>query len=477
MGNLSSINHVVVVMLENRSFDCMLGTLKPKSPDFEGLDGTETNPDAAGMPVGVWNRPGSDKATMSIPNPDPGELFTDMNQQLFGVRDVPVPTPTPFMQGFVQNYLAQAATDPSQSYTANHVMHYFTPEQVPVISQLARSFAVCDQWHASAPCQTWPNRFFVHTGTANGYENNDPPHFTYEMDTIFNRLEEKHLPWKIYFHDMPQSLTLTKLWEHLDHFRLYAEFHHDARNGSLPAYSFIEPRYFADTSLPNDQHPPHIVTLGEQLIADVYNSLRSGPDWQSTLLVITYDEHGGCFDHVAPPKATPPGSATAPFNFDRYGVRVPAVIVSPFVPPGLVLRSSTGIPFDHTSIIATLCRRFSLPFLSARDAAAPDLDEALNLPTTTNLGPARVEALPYVPSPAELAAALMAELNDQQRALVNLAAHLPATVATGDFATFIRSYLDHIRAGASGTPTTGISDVSGALALIRSRIANLFSAL
>src|SRR6516164_9079045 len=155
MSQLQSINHIVVLMLENRSFDCLLGTLYPTSNSFEGLNGTEQNPDASGTPVVVWNSPGTDETTMRIPNPDPGELWTDINMQLFG-NPAPTPSQTATMVGFVQNYLAQQQL----TYDPKSVMHYFAPAQVPVLSQLAQKFAVCDRWFASAPCQTWPNRWF-----------------------------------------------------------------------------------------------------------------------------------------------------------------------------------------------------------------------------------------------------------------------------------------------------------------------------
>ena len=393
MPSLDQIEHVVVLMLENRSFDSMLGFLYPKSPGFDGLTGTEFNLDATGTPVPVWNSPGSDRQTLSIPDPDPGELFTDINTQLFEAAAKPPPGQTPSMGGFAKNYVAQP--NPSGDiYVTKNVMHYFTPEQVPVISRLARQFAVSDRWFASAPCQTWPNRFFVHTGTADRYENNDPPHLP-GVDTIYNRFEAVgNENWKIYFHDIAQSKTLTKLWLLADHFHFYEQFQLDAKSGTLPAYSFIEPRYFTDLALPNDQHPPHVVTLGEQLIADVYNQLRNGPAWTKTMLIITYDEHGGCYDHVPPPAAVSPEKpdANQTFGFDRYGVRVPAVIVSPFVPQGTVLRPPGNIPFDHTSILATLRKRFSLGApLTDRDAQAPDLASALTLSAPTDLGPQRLD--------------------------------------------------------------------------------------
>lgn len=431
MGSLNKIDHIVVLMLENRSFDCMLGRLYPTSAGFDGLQGNETNPDTSGAPVEVWSGAGTTPDIMRTPDPDPGELWTDMNLQIFGTGDVS-PLPEATMKGFVRSYQQQTA-QPPESYKPASVMHYFTPEQVPVISRLARQFAVSDRWHASAPCQTWPNRFFAHTATANGYVNNEPPHFPYEMPTIFNRFDAIGMAegWKVYFHDMPQSLTLAELWLHLDRFRFYDEFRQDAQRGTLAPYSFIEPRYFADTALPNDEHPPHIVTLGEQLIADVYNCLRNGPAWSKTLLIITYDEHGGCFDHVAPPPATPPSLVpTQPFNFDRYGVRVPAVLVSPYISPGTVLRPDGPTPFDHTSIIKTLRLRFGLgPALTRRDEAAPDLDGALPLAEPENPGPSSIDVPPYVPSPAEVAVARQRPPNDMQKALLHLAAHLPDSAA------------------------------------------------
>ena len=183
MGTLDNIQHVFVLMLENRSFDSLLGTLYPKSDGFNGLSGTESNPDVDGTPVPVWT--GGDGTPMNIPDPDPGELWSDINTQLFGQPDAPDPSLAPTMNGFVLNYQNQAKQS-SVGYIANRVMHHYSPEQVPVISALARQFAVSDCWHASAPCQTWPNRFFVHTGTANGYENNSPAHVSYEMPTIFS---------------------------------------------------------------------------------------------------------------------------------------------------------------------------------------------------------------------------------------------------------------------------------------------------
>ncbi len=426
------INHVVVLMLENRSFDCLFGGLYPKTPDFDGLQGNESNLDRAVVPVPVWNSPGTARPTMKIPDPDPGELWTDMTTQIFGQNPPPAGAEAA-MSGFVRNYQDQAAQHPGSIYDPRAVMHHFVPEQLPVLSKLARQFAICDRWHASAPCQTWPNRFFVHAATAGGYENNEPGHVPFAMPTIFTRFDAHQIDngWKIYFHDVAQAWALSDLWPHKNRFHLYSQFHVDARTGALPAYSFIEPRYFADFTLPNDGHPPHAMTLAEQLVADVYNILRASPLWVQTLLVVTCDEHGGCYDHVPPPGAVPPDDLWQqrgrPFAFDRYGVRVPAVLVSPYIRQGTVLRPPHGSPpFDHTSIISTLRRRFNLgPALTHRDAAAPDLYGVLALMDPANMGPPKLDALPFAPVPQEVSAAQRAQPNGMQQALHLMTYQLP----------------------------------------------------
>ena len=233
------------------------------------------------------------------------------------------------------------------------------------------------------------------------------------MDTVFNRLSDANQEWRIYFHDMPQTMTLAKIWGDMftSHFLDFADFVQAAAAGTLPAYSFIEPRYFADlfgSTIPNDEHPPHNVAYGEQLIAAVYNAVRGGPGWKQTLLVVTYDEHGGCYDHVVPPVAIPPDStAAAAFDFGYFGVRVPAVIISPHVPAGSIIRPPPpGLtPFDHTSIAATLRKLFGIKSLTKREEKAPILVDALEAfhIGPDNDGPASITAPAAPPTPGQLA--------------------------------------------------------------------------
>lgn len=436
----ADIQHIVVLMLENRSFDCMLGRLYPGDPGFLGLTLNESN--FYGMNYGVWNDPQLTAAIACTPDPDPGESFADMNVQLFGAGGRVANAPAT-MSGFALNYAQQPAgagwRDPGA------VMHYFTPDQAPVLSGLARSFGVCDEWFASAPCQTWPNRFFAHTGTSLGYVDNDEFPIPFRGASLLRQLEDRGVSWRVYFHDMPQSILLADVWAcALLRYRRFSQFLADAHVGALPSYSFIEPGYFADGfigSIPNDQHPPHNVLYGEQLIAQVYNAVRSSPCWEKTLLIITYDEHGGCFDHVPPPSAvTPDGIVNneQKFAFDSYGVRVPAVIVSPYVPPGSKIHrvandAGQAMPFDHTSIIKTVHQVFGVTqCLTKRDEAAPSVLAALTLAGPNNDGPLSVQALLGTPNLTQVTGRAQAAPNGMQASLAAAAAYLPAVAPASD---------------------------------------------
>jgi phospholipase C len=355
-----NIQHLVVLMLENRAFDHMLGFLKNSNPNIDGLTGTEWNPSNPLNPT--------DHITVSptaefVLDPDPGHSLPDTNTQLFSSLSGPPPVGAS-NAGFIWDYSQQhpAPVDPTI------IMKCFDPAKLPVLTTLAQEFAVCDAWFSSVPGPTWPNRFFAHAATSKGFITNSQFN-NYDMPTIFESLAAQGLTWRDYYHDFSQTWSLQRLQTPANriNFKSFGRFKSDAQNGTLPNYAFIEPKYFSFFGQANDQHPPHDMRAGEKLIARVYEALRHSPQWPNTMLVVTYDEHGGTYDHVLPPAATPPDANTSQFAFDRYGVRVPAVIVSPFVPAGTVLHDL----FDHTSIPATLAGLFTLPaFLTARDAAA-----------------------------------------------------------------------------------------------------------
>jgi len=420
MSNLSSIEHIVVVMMENRSFDNLLGWLydaqnppqlnipAQNPPTFEGLAGNTYYNVFNNTSVPVIHPPTAWPPANNpnvVPTPDPHEEFEYVTNQIFGTK-TPGPNDLPNMSGFLQDY----STVPGVGNTADQIMQTYGPKDANVINDLARNFAVCDHWFASVPSQTWPNRAFFHTGSSDGHIDNDD-YELYDILTIFNVLETHGKTWGV-FHDTTfiPSLTLSQFLGQLGdldgNFHKYSEFRKRCQATDtptahkLPAYSFIEPRFMPELGLfeidyPSDYHPPHNICRGEQFLADVYQSVASSPYRDKILLVITFDEHGGCYDHVAPPSGAVapepwPKSRDGKFNFDRYGVRVPTILISSYIQPGTVFRAAPGEqPYDHTSMLATLRDWLSLandpkkPFLpSPRITNAPTLDRVLTLDET-----------------------------------------------------------------------------------------------
>jgi phospholipase C len=393
-GNqLSSVQHIVQLMLENRSFDHMLGFLYPNKTGpngvpFEGLAGTESNLDGNGTAVTVYQIDASQPGAYFMPGADPGEGYANTNSELFGTGKPPVP-PVATNSGFVANFAAAITFDEQTrrtvlaGTTASDIMGIFPPAALPVLSGLARGFAVCDHWFSSVPTETFPNRAFACAGTSQGHMNDSTSSYT--VQSIFGLMTAHGLSWKIYGYDAepltrgnyPDTISAPDTW-----FGKFADFQADAAAGRLAQYSFLEPSW---GSTGNSQHPNYDVALGEVLIQQVYQALRSGPGWAQTLLIITYDEHGGCYDHVPPPTgAVPPDNSVGEFGFGftRFGVRVPAVLVSPLIAAGTVFRVPAGtMPIDHTSVLKTIEARWGLPALTARDAAAPGLGNVLTLAT------------------------------------------------------------------------------------------------
>jgi phospholipase C len=276
-------------------------------------------------------------------------------------------------------------------------MGMYAPETLPVLSGLAKGFAVCDRWFASVPTQTFPNRAFAVAGTSLGYTDNSARSTpAFDTDSVFGRLSDKGQTWTIYGYSR-RPLTANDFRDTVHPGpggtvnSGFDKFQSDAASGQLASFSYIEPEWAThrtgdhDFQVENDQHPVSNLAVGEKLIHDVYSALRSNHAvWEKSLLIITYDEHGGTYDHVPPETgATPPDDHTRGpnfFDFTRFGVRVPAVIVSPMIPAGSVFRAPTGSPpYDHTSIIATLRARFNLDPLGKRDAVAPHLGPILSL--------------------------------------------------------------------------------------------------
>ncbi len=374
-------------MLENRSFDHLFGFLTIDQPAvrgdrIDGLTGFETNVNLDGTHVEVSD----DAAYAGDFRVDPGHHFPDVNIQLFE-RD-PVPDgAVPTMGGFVRSYGHQPGNhdDPAR---AARIMKGFAPGRLPVLTGLAREFAVCDRWFSSVPGPTLPNRAFAHAATSLGHVDMNPVAY-FNVRTLYEALDDRQVTSRIYsFDGNSLAFTFRSLFQSGNRFLgTFNDFLDDLDGDDLPSYCFIEPRFndwYDDANhlyyVASDQHPDNNVLAGDNLIADVYEALRASDYWTSSLLVIVYDEHGGFFDHVRPPDGVPSpdqASEQAEFTFTRLGVRVPAVLVSPWIAPGAIVHTR----LEHASLAATARALLAprMPHLTARDAAAETFTDVLTL--------------------------------------------------------------------------------------------------
>jgi phospholipase C len=399
LPGIQKLQHVVVLMMENRSFDHMLGALHAQNAAIDGITGIpghESNPDTTGVQVPAL--PQADFQGQL--DPDPDHHFPAVDLQIFGgVTTAQNPNRTPNMQGFVKSYYNQ-----QRNVDHSHkIMYYFTPDNLPVLTNLAMEFAVFNRWFASIPGPTLCNRAFAHYGTSFGQVGMDLFYIGKQYKSIYERMKAAGHAVKLFnFDEASSSLEVVNLLQSQpDLFGTFDDFLTACDRGLLPQYSFIEPNY-KDHDAPDggmlfasDQHPDNDVRAGEQFIAKVYNKIRNNPAlWESTALLIVYDEHGGIYDHVPPPSCVPDDTPAQPkdtgtpdpFYFDRLGVRVPAILISPWVPKGIVIDEV----FDHASIPATVTDFFIGPYspVSPREKAANTFLDRLTLDTMRDDCPA-----------------------------------------------------------------------------------------
>ncbi|MFT5823752.1 MAG: phospholipase C [Crocinitomix sp.] len=367
-----------------------------------------------------------------MPKKDPGEGFANTNFQLFGAGQAPYPKGISNNQGFVRDFEnsinnekleeKEEKDDPllihkkKKASNSNHekyhsedykkwykssppsghtsevpdlmtvqskdIMGVYTSDMLPVLSGLAKGYAVCDHWYCSAPTETLPNRAFTHMGTSQGYLYDEVK--SYSAKSIFKHLTNHKLSWGIFGNNgNPYTLSfchdIKKPYPTGCMTGSFEKFQSALTEKTLPTYTFLEPIW---GSKGNSQHPNYNVAEGDAYLLQIYNSLKASEYWEDTLLIITYDEHGGCYDHVTPPNnATSPPAKSKAFDFDftRFGVRVPTVLISPWIEAGTVYRTNSETPLDHTSILATLEKCFDLPPLTNRDKAAPDVSNVQTL--------------------------------------------------------------------------------------------------
>ncbi|PYV81407.1 MAG: hypothetical protein DMG93_15450 [Acidobacteria bacterium] len=357
---LDQLKHIVVLMMENRSFDHMLGSLSAVDPRIDGITTQLSNPDTTGAQI----KPQPLANFQGQLNPDPDHHFPAVDLQIFG-GDTSAGRAAN-MQGFVKSYFNQRR-DVKHSQM---IMYYFPQEKLPVLTKLALEFAVFNRWFASIPGPTICNRAFAHYGTSFGRVDMNPFDVMEPFKSIYSRLLKANHTAKIYYYDTTSSTmeVVNLLQNQPQLFGTYKQFKSDCDKGLLPEYSFIEPNYNdhdtdSGEEVANDQHPDHDVQAGEFLIAEVYMHIRRNKKlWPNTALLVLYDEHGGIYDHVTPPACTAdkfsaPANSTGTgmeFKFDRLGVRVPAILISAWIPPNTVVDRV----FDHASIPATVNKFF-----------------------------------------------------------------------------------------------------------------------
>jgi phospholipase C len=352
------IDHVIVVMMENRSFDHFLGGMKllEGREDIDGVTAEMSNPDAGGMPVSVY------------PNEigcidDPHHGWNSSHDQFNGGAN----------DGFVRDYGGPG------------VMQYMARADLPITWALADNFAICDRWFCSVMGPTWPNRFYGHCGTSDGMSSNDmPPGGSYPLPNVWAHLTEAGVDWRYYYTDLPFVFLIEGVYDpsspsHFEDFVAHAEA------GRLPSVCWLDPGFSF-----NDDHPPHHVAMGQEFLAAVIKAISSSATWERCLLIITYDEHGGFFDHVPPPTTDDDHAAE---GFDQLGFRVPTLLVGPWVKQGVC-----STVFDHTSWLKFICDTHGIEPWTKRIAAANSIAEAIDFDRMARnepLAPVELPAFDY----------------------------------------------------------------------------------
>ena len=393
-----SIKHVVVLMEENRSFDHLLGWAKDLL-GIDGLTGSEYNP------ISTLNTSSPkvyvNKDAPYVANCDPDHLTFATTLKIFGMKQAFGPNASDAVEkmcGFVE------FEHDIGSPNACSVMSMFPPEKVPVLTSLAQNFAVMDKFFCSVPGPTWPNRQFAMAGTSGGSTETfnwfqGKPGQLFPQKTIFDQLEEEGHTWANYYLDTPWELFMETLAKSPDNLKPMQDFYDAAASGALPTYSFINPRSAINMTTgegSNDMHPDHDVALAERFIKEVYEAVRNSPAWNDTLLIVTFDEHGGFYDHVPPPRNVPEPDDLPPFpdinfHFDRLGIRIVTLLVSPWISKGMVIsdppaaqKPQSNSAYDLTSIMATVRKVFNMtsPPLTKRDAWAATFEHALETVST-----------------------------------------------------------------------------------------------
>jgi phospholipase C len=356
--SMSEIRHIVVLVMENHSFDNLLGMVPIQVPGRHAVNGltlkrgrfTNFNPDAGGQRVFAEHA----SSPCQLPRV-PSQSWNASHESYDGGRN----------DGFVR------ASGPI-------AMRFWDKRDLPLTYSLAKHFPIGERFFASTLAQTYPNRRFFFTGTASGTTATDNATFAIPAanGTIFDRLDAHRIDWGIYFHDLPSWAIVPGVVKSPGRGarqHKFDRFYTDVAAGRLPQFTFLDPHYTTES-----EENPQDIQVGEQLVGRIVHALMHAPTWKHTALFITYDEHGGYYDHVPPPRAIKPDSIPPilkpgehPGAYDRYGFRVPLFVVSPWARPGYVSR----VTQDLTSITAFIERKWNLPAMTFRDANADPMTD------------------------------------------------------------------------------------------------------
>ena len=388
------ITTYVYLMMENRRYDHALGGRALEGLGGDGLDAGKPNPNAASALIAPFPAADDRNASVaSVCDPDPPHGWDAAHAQ--------------FNNGANDGFVTEYQNEHGDLSNAIEPMKYLTRANLPVTWSLADSYTTCDRWFCSVMGPTLPNRAYWHTGTSFGIDNNNEILTKFSavpVPTIYNRLDEAGVDWAYYYGSLavvsllanpgPYQLDLgpsdgTGRIRRFGDAKLAAgQFFKDAAAGTLPSVVYIDPAFGA-----NDDHPPAHPILGQELIASIYTALAKSPQWNNILFVITYDEHGGYYDHVAPPSTT--DDTLAQFGkdgFQQMGFRVPTLVIGPYVKQNYI----SSVVYDHTSALKHLQSTFGLASLNARIDAATDLADCLDHDRLARGEPAAPAAIPTI---------------------------------------------------------------------------------
>ncbi len=386
-GHNIPVDHIILVMQENRTFDSYFSSLTVPGQTVDGAAADASNPDPTASPSPGATISRFHQTSYCFDNP--AEEWDQVHREIDG--------------GKLDGFTAQnALTDPVNDPTGRRAMGYFDESDLPFYYALARAFAVSDRHFASVQANTWPNRMYYFAGTSWGVTADTFPPMSGAdgpLPNLFTRLNDANVSWTVYAQDVPTIAILSATWtNNLSHVASYDQFFTDAKAGLLPSVVIVEGSDMYGGASP-DEDPPADMQVGQKMVADIVAAVTTAPSWPRSALFISYDEPGGLYDHVPPPSAcvpddiapvVPAGGVTG--AFDQLGLRVPLMIVSPYAKRGYVSHQVT----DHTSLLRFVEARFDLQALTKRDANAVPPFDAFDFHhadlTVPSLPPAAIDA-------------------------------------------------------------------------------------